>query len=76
MAQQQAQFLVLACRARLTAIPQSYARTLLNIADYETMSALLKKMSLSILREIENLSRVVEEGYVDRGEDTAEEPEK
>lgn len=76
VAQQQAEFLIVALRQRILSIPQTYSRRLAEIADYDTMAAALKKMSLSILREIENLPRCVEEGYLDRGEQAAEETPK
>ena len=74
MVLRQTEFLIVALRQRLLAIPQTYSRRLLGISEFEVMSKLLKEMAISTLKEIENLPRVVEEGWVDRGE--TEEPEK
>ena len=63
LAQQQAGFLLVGLQRKILAIPQTYSRRLLNIADYETMAARLKEMSQSILKEIEDLPSAVEPGW-------------
>ena len=63
LAQSQASFVFAGLRAKILAIPQTYSRRLLGISDYEVMSRLLKAMSISILREIEDLPRAVEPGW-------------
>ena len=63
MARQQAGFLLVGLQRKILAIPQSYARKLLDISDYETMAAKLKEMSILILREIEDLPSAIEPGW-------------
>ena len=54
LVQNQAGFVFAGLRAKILAIPQSYSRRLTGIADYETMASELKKMSHSILNELQD----------------------
>jgi hypothetical protein len=69
MARRQAAHLLVSLRQKILAIPQTYSRRLLNISDFEKMSAKLKEIAHSILSEIKDLPHCAEPGWREKIEE-------